>query len=356
MCVMFKVESQQQCGSAKTRKQLAGQKPIRQEIVNLNGSLGSRSFCCKMNHSLLVNIRASMLRLFTNKPVPLSKPLCGSILRLNMIIDPMFNPSILALLIKYTQIIDPRHSMDNDNLGWVYILDYNQFETLINGYFIHNLTIITKFRLFWSITTLLINDGNKSAFDDVVDLLIFPVRKLMKTRSSTTHSSPNINVKTESKILKSTNNIATSASSNDVANSDTDQSNPQVSYRVVISINPIVTTLLQTTTSSTGNNGPQILVMMPNNNTNNDNNQNTPKNVADQKRRMTHREIERRRRDKINDWIYALSKEVPDCATDRTKQGQSKGGILAKRSDVERLKRRITDIEEDRIHYKDEAI
>ncbi|KAH9518145.1 hypothetical protein DERF_008742 [Dermatophagoides farinae] len=33
-----------------------------------------------MNHSLLVNIRASMLRLFTNKPVPLSKPLCGSIL------------------------------------------------------------------------------------------------------------------------------------------------------------------------------------------------------------------------------------------------------------------------------------
>nr|XP_046914439.1 upstream stimulatory factor 1-like isoform X2 [Dermatophagoides farinae] len=203
-----------------------------------------------------------------------------------------------------------------------------------------------------------------------------PVRKLMKTRSSTTHSSPNINVKTESKILKSTNNIATSASSNDVANIVIQtKSNPQVSYRVV-NLNQSNSTLLQTTTSSTGNNGPQILVMMPNNNTNNDNNQNTfvkktPKNVADQKRRMTHREIERRRRDKINDWIYALSKEVPDCATDRTKQGQSKGGILAKtvkyiqdlraenvslRSDVERLKRRITDIEEDRIHYKDEAI
>ncbi|KAH9518165.1 hypothetical protein DERF_008761 [Dermatophagoides farinae] len=57
------------------------QKPIRQEIVNLNGSLGSRSFCCKMNHSLLVNIRASMLRLFTNKPVPLSKPLCVCVYR-----------------------------------------------------------------------------------------------------------------------------------------------------------------------------------------------------------------------------------------------------------------------------------
>ncbi|OTF82060.1 hypothetical protein BLA29_008441 [Euroglyphus maynei] len=86
---------------------------------------------------------------------------------------------------------------------------------------------------------------------------------------------------------------------------------------------------------------------------------------------MTHREIERRRRDKINDWIYALSKEVPDCATDRTKQGQSKGGILAKtvkyirdlraenaslRSDIERLKRRVNDIEENRIPYKEEVI
>lgn len=47
---------------------------------------------------------------------------------------------------------------------------------------------------------------------------------------------------------------------------------------------------------------------------------------------MMHKEIERRRRDKINDWIYVLSKQVPDCASDRTKQGQSKGGILAKTS------------------------
>ena len=44
------------------------------------------------------------------------------------------------------------------------------------------------------------------------------------------------------------------------------------------------------------------------------------KTVIDQKRRLMHKEIERRRRDKINDWIYILSKEVPDCATDRTKQ------------------------------------
>ncbi|KAJ6223827.1 hypothetical protein RDWZM_002372 [Blomia tropicalis] len=56
----------------------------------------------------------------------------------------------------------------------------------------------------------------------------------------------------------------------------------------------------------------------------------TGKTVIDQKRRLMHKEIERRRRDKINDWIFELSKQVPDCASDRTKQGQSKGGILAK--------------------------
>ncbi|XP_074604755.1 upstream stimulatory factor 1-like isoform X2 [Brevipalpus obovatus] len=50
----------------------------------------------------------------------------------------------------------------------------------------------------------------------------------------------------------------------------------------------------------------------------------------DEKRRATHNEVERRRRDKINNWITKLAKIVPDCAQDRTKQGQSKGGILAK--------------------------
>ncbi|XP_027204709.2 uncharacterized protein LOC113798382 isoform X1 [Dermatophagoides pteronyssinus] len=207
-----------------------------------------------------------------------------------------------------------------------------------------------------------------------------PVRKMIKTRSSS--QSPN--VKTESNVLKSTNNIATSVQSNDVTNIVIQtKSNPQVSYRVV-NLNPSNSTLVQTTASATSN--PQILVMVPsnpnnNNNNNNNNNQNsfvkkgetftTTKNLVDQKRRMTHREIERRRRDKINDWIYELSKEVPDCATDRTKQGQSKGGILAKtvkyirdlraenislRSDVERLKRRLTDIEENRIQYKEEPM
>ena len=43
-----------------------------------------------------------------------------------------------------------------------------------------------------------------------------------------------------------------------------------------------------------------------------------------------HREIERKRRDRINDWIMTLAKKVPSCQDDHTKQGQSKSGILAK--------------------------
>lgn len=42
----------------------------------------------------------------------------------------------------------------------------------------------------------------------------------------------------------------------------------------------------------------------------------------DEKRRATHNEVERRRRDKINSWILKLSKLVPDCNSDQTKQGQ----------------------------------
>ncbi|KAI8486595.1 Upstream stimulatory factor 2 [Branchiostoma belcheri] len=57
--------------------------------------------------------------------------------------------------------------------------------------------------------------------------------------------------------------------------------------------------------------------------------------VRDERRRVSHNEVERRRRDKINNWITKLSKIVPDCAQDHTKQGQvgSKGGILAKTCD-----------------------
>lgn len=56
----------------------------------------------------------------------------------------------------------------------------------------------------------------------------------------------------------------------------------------------------------------------------------------DERRRVTHNEVERRRRDKINSWITRLSKIIPDhAATEMSKgnghyDGQSKGGILAK--------------------------
>ncbi|GFO33664.1 upstream stimulatory factor 2 [Plakobranchus ocellatus] len=53
--------------------------------------------------------------------------------------------------------------------------------------------------------------------------------------------------------------------------------------------------------------------------------------ARDDRRRATHNEVERRRRDKINNWIVQLSKLVPDCAQEPIKQTQaSKGGILSK--------------------------
>ncbi|XP_030214248.1 upstream stimulatory factor 2 isoform X1 [Gadus morhua] len=53
----------------------------------------------------------------------------------------------------------------------------------------------------------------------------------------------------------------------------------------------------------------------------------------DQKRRAQHNEVERRRRDKINNWIVSLSQIIPDCTLDSTKTGASKGGILSKACD-----------------------
>ncbi|XP_061432930.1 upstream stimulatory factor 2-like [Lethenteron reissneri] len=43
--------------------------------------------------------------------------------------------------------------------------------------------------------------------------------------------------------------------------------------------------------------------------------------------------VERRRRDKINNWIVQLSKILPDSVTENSKTGQSKGGILSKACD-----------------------
>ncbi|RXM90553.1 Upstream stimulatory factor 1 [Acipenser ruthenus] len=58
-----------------------------------------------------------------------------------------------------------------------------------------------------------------------------------------------------------------------------------------------------------------------------------PRTTRDDKRRAQHNEVERRRRDKINNWIVQLSKTIPDCTIDATKTGQSKGGILSKACD-----------------------
>ncbi|XP_054035365.1 upstream stimulatory factor 2-like [Dryobates pubescens] len=46
--------------------------------------------------------------------------------------------------------------------------------------------------------------------------------------------------------------------------------------------------------------------------------------------------MERRRRDKINNWIVQLSKIIPDCGADNSKTGASKGGILSKACDYVR--------------------
>ncbi|XP_018353756.1 PREDICTED: upstream stimulatory factor 2-like [Trachymyrmex septentrionalis] len=77
----------------------------------------------------------------------------------------------------------------------------------------------------------------------------------------------------------------------------------------------------------------------------------TPRNCTaglkkrDDRRRATHNEVERRRRDKINNWITKLGKIIPDCNTTANTTGssgsgsgegktnyetQSKGGILAR--------------------------
>lgn len=59
--------------------------------------------------------------------------------------------------------------------------------------------------------------------------------------------------------------------------------------------------------------------------------------TRDDRKRATHNEVERRRRDKINCWIVQLSKLVPDCGQEQLKGGSlgvssdgSKGSILAK--------------------------
>jgi len=52
------------------------------------------------------------------------------------------------------------------------------------------------------------------------------------------------------------------------------------------------------------------------------------------KRKVSHNEVEKRRRDKINQWITKLARMLPDDEMDETpRQLQSKGGILSKTVD-----------------------
>lgn len=58
----------------------------------------------------------------------------------------------------------------------------------------------------------------------------------------------------------------------------------------------------------------------------------------DERRRATHNEVERRRRDKINNWISKLAAIIPESPPSEIKgtghyDGLSKGGILAKACD-----------------------
>ncbi|NXD03746.1 USF2 factor, partial [Certhia familiaris] len=46
-----------------------------------------------------------------------------------------------------------------------------------------------------------------------------------------------------------------------------------------------------------------------------------PRVPRDERRRAQHNEVERRRRDKINNWIVQLSKIIPDCGSDSGKSG-----------------------------------
>ncbi|XP_065106291.1 upstream transcription factor 1, like [Paramisgurnus dabryanus] len=76
--------------------------------------------------------------------------------------------------------------------------------------------------------------------------------------------------------------------------------------------------------------------------------QGTQRTSRDDKRRAQHNEVERRRRDKINNWIVQLSKTIPDCSVEATKNGQSKGGVLSKACDyIQELRQSNARLEEE---------
>merc|ERR1712227_1041616 len=79
--------------------------------------------------------------------------------------------------------------------------------------------------------------------------------------------------------------------------------------------------------------------------------------IKDIARRQQHNEVERRRRDKINTWINKISRVVPDCSDDHTKQGQSKGGILAKAYEyIQELQQKIAALSQGHNIYDKEEV
>lgn len=91
-------------------------------------------------------------------------------------------------------------------------------------------------------------------------------------------------------------------------------------------------------TTTKASNDLQVSLINNNKNNNSTNTSGGRKQVAkrDERRRATHNEVERRRRDKINNWIMKLGSIIPDtCEAPSNNRhggpvdGLSKGGILA---------------------------
>ncbi|CAB4055829.1 USF [Lepeophtheirus salmonis] len=69
--------------------------------------------------------------------------------------------------------------------------------------------------------------------------------------------------------------------------------------------------------------------------------------LRDDRRRATHNEVERRRRDMINTWIMKLARLIPNLANTSGKSNHSKGGILAKACEyLQNTKTQISRFEE----------
>ncbi|XP_014470075.1 PREDICTED: upstream stimulatory factor 1-like isoform X2 [Dinoponera quadriceps] len=87
----------------------------------------------------------------------------------------------------------------------------------------------------------------------------------------------------------------------------------------------------------------------------------------DERRRVTHNEVERRRRDKINTWISKLGNLLPDCDQNANGEGdgkangesQSKGGILARACEyivkLREDKEKLTQSLEENVQLTEEA-